>query len=236
MRICFANVMSLALTGFVALQSSLLAHYIVVEDGSEASHVFSIDSNETFSDVMVNISKHMSDAGSAKTVRMKILPENYHITMQLAKKPRPAPRSYAGGLSRKDAEDIAYIVTTLANSSLPKIKSAETSLKKAGDRIDPVHPLQFLLCVFSNEELKVAIRNLQGRSWVWSDFIDGITKTLAEENGKNNIQPYLGEFASKLNVSINILQPLQQSGKWEKFVTTLIDVIPRADGSGRYDQ
>lgn len=209
-------------------------NYVVAEDKIS----FSVGTTETFNDVMMNISKHLEGEvyDGQKSIQLQVLPEGYKMVMQLAKKPRAIPRSYAAGVAASEAADISYIVKTLANSSLPKIKSAESALKKAGDRIDPIHPLQFLGYVFTTEELKVAIRNLQGRSWVWSDFISGLTDTLAEENGKNNIQPYLQDFANKINVNVNIIAPLQQAGKWDKFVTTLIDIVPRADGSGRYDQ
>lgn len=236
------QIILLAATSLFTCECNASSHYVVVEEHVGEAHVFTVDPKEPFGDVIMNISKHLSEEsngiGSDPTsqVQMQVLPENYNIIMHLAKKPRSTARSYAAGVTAGEAGDITYIVKTLSNSTLPKIKSAESSLKKAGDRIDHVHPLQFLLCVFTREELKVAVRNLEGRTWVWTDFLKGLTDTLSEENGKNNIQPFLQDFSSKLNIDINILLPLQQGNRWEKFVTTLIAIVPRADGSGRYDQ
>lgn len=237
MDLKFASTLKIAVTILTTFQLNLYSHYVVVDDKAAGSHVFAVDPNATFNDVITDVANHMSaECAQTNRLELRILPENYELIMQLAKKPRAGARNYMAGVSPSEASDITFIVKTLANSSLPKIKTAESSLKKAGDRIDHVHPLQFLLSVFLNEELKVAVRNLQGRAWVWDDFRDGITQTLAEENSKNNILPYLQDFAFKIRVDVNILLPLQQAGRWEKFVTTLIDVVPRADGSGRHDQ
>ena len=216
---------------------SLHAHaqQIIVQSPVGESYLFHVDSKESFGKVVESIHYCMSDDLSSQYA-MEFLSTHEPMIIRLSNKLISAPRSYAQGYTQAEADDIAYIVKTLSNSSLPKIKTSESSLNKAGDRIDHVHPLQFLLCVFNNEEVKVAVRNLVGRSWVWKEFLSGLTDTLAEENGKNNIQPFLNEFAAKLKVDINILLPLQKSGKWDKFVTLLIDSVPRDGNSDRYRQ
>lgn len=202
--------------------------------------VISVDRYETMSDVVQTIAKELNIESDSLdqplNFQLCVLQHDDRFIIQLAKKPRAAPRSYEAGVTQNEAADIAYIVKTLSNSSLPKIKGAEPSLKKAGDRIDAVHPLQFLLTIFLDEELKVALRNLKGRTWVWSDFLTGLTDTLSEENGKNNILPYLNHFASTLNIDVNAISQFQTNGRWEKFVTTLITIVPRAGNSGRYNQ
>lgn len=153
----------------------------------------------------------------------------------ICRKVRSMPRSYEAGVSASEAEDIAFILKSLANHSLAKLKGEESSLKRAGDRIDDVHPLQFFLCAFTNEELKVCLRNLEGRSWVWKDFLKGVTESLAQEHANDNLMPYLNDFAAQLNIDPKVLMPSINGGKWERFVTTLISVVPRAPGSDRYN-
>jgi len=236
------SMIAMAATILFVTESPLYSHYVVVEDDAEGSLTYAVSPDETFDEVIKHISRHLAESGhghsydTPSSVNLRILPENIEFALRFAKKARAAPRSYADGVTLNEGADIAYILKTLANQSLPKIKSYESALKRAGDRIDHVHPLQFLKHIFVNEELKVAIRNLQGRSWVWTDFLKGLTDSLAEENGRSNITPFLNEFAVKVNANVSLLIPLQQSGRWDKFVNTLIDTIPRAEGSGRYDQ
>lgn len=207
------------------------------------SNTICVDHKETLSEIVNYISEELKNDTITGERTPETLPINLcvmryedRLLVQFAKKMRNGARSYEAGVTSSEAADIGYILKTLSNSSLPKIKGAESSLKKAGDRIDAVHPLQFLLVVFLNEELKVAIRNLKGRAWVWSNFLNGITETLEEENGKNNILPYLQNFAAILNVDVNQLTPFQTNNRWEKFVTTLITIIPRAESADRYHQ
>lgn len=222
---------------------------IIVESEEGETYVLEVNADDSFSSVVEQIHALVDQQEEGRRehcdpinlnlssiLNLKVVSDLRSNTTQFAKKPRSGTRSYAAGVSKSDGEDIAYIVKTLANSSLPRIKTAESSLKKAGDRIDAVHPLQFLLCLFTNEELKVAIRNLNGRTWVWKNFLGGLTDTLEEENGKGNILPYLTDFAARINVDVNGLLALQQTGRWEKFVVSLIEMIPRDPGSGRYNQ
>jgi len=221
--------------------SSIAADNVVVESLEGESYVVQVDEQDRFFDVVDSIQECLAEGGSSakemgawESFKMYCLPKSLS-SEQMSKRARAEARSYEGGMTPPQAGDVAYIVKTLANSSLPKIKSAESSLKKAGDRIDVVHPLQFLLCIFTNEELKVCLRNLQGRAWVWKDFLGGLTETLAEENARGNIAPYLGDFAQRVQVNVKDLAPLVQSGKWERFVNRLIELVPRASGSDRYN-
>ena len=179
------------------------------------------------------LEESQSYGGSENEVRL-LLKDGGSMQV-ICKKLRATPRSYEDGVTAKEAEDIGYILKSLANSSLAKLKGDESSLKKAGDRIDHVHPLQFLLVGFKNEELKVCLRNLVGRSWVWKDFLKGLTESLAQEYGRDNLMPYLDDFASQLEIDPKVLMPNINNGRWEKFVTQLISIIPRAAGSDRYN-
>lgn len=221
--------------------SWISADSVVVESVEGDSYVLHVDEQDRFFDVVSSIQECLAEGGTSgremgawESFKMYFLPKSLSSD-QVSKRARAEARSYETGMTAAQAGDIGYIVKTLANSSLPKIKSAESSLKKAGDRIDIVHPLQFLLCVFTNEELKVSLRNLQGRAWVWKDFLGGLTDTLAEENARGNIAPYLADFAQRLRVNVNDLTPIVQSGKWDRFVNRLIELVPRASGSDRYN-
>lgn len=227
---------------FLLCCSWIAADNVVVESQRGDSYILHVEDQDRFFDVVSSIQECLAteeggaagrEMGTWESFKMYFMPRS--ASSEISKRARAEPRSYEAGMTPAQAADIGFIVKTLANSSLPKIKSAESSLKKAGDRIDIVHPLQFLLCVFLNEELKVCLRNLQGRAWVWKDFLGGLTDTLAEENTRGNIAPYLSHFAQTLGVNVNELTPIVQTGKWERFVNRLIELVPRASGSDRYN-
>src|SRR5262245_8490538 len=65
------------------------------------------------------------------------------------------PRNYNAEITREEKSDIRFIITSLANKSLISIGIAKPDLEAAGDRIEHIHPLRFLMAVFTDEELKV---------------------------------------------------------------------------------
>lgn len=145
------------------------------------------------------------------------------------------PRDYSCGVTANEKENIHFIVKTLADKSLIVIAKERYSLEAAGDRIDHVHPLNFLLVIFSDEEMKVAIRNIRGKGWVWSNFLGGLKDTLNAESQIKNILPYVNDFAAKLNIDPNLILPAIQSKNWDLLVDQLIHYIPRSGDSNRYD-
>lgn len=213
------------------------AEVVVLESITGESFAFEINENDTFLNVMDSIEAIARHADNHEQLNFSfmMLSKNISLNDILAKKAMVEPRSYAYGIKASECADITYIVKTMANSSLPKIKIAESSLKKAGERIDHLHPFYFLSCIFTNEELKVCMRNLQGRAWVWKEFLKGIVTSLEEENGKGNVLPYAADFAERVKVDINVILPILQGGRWERFVDTLIDKVPREGGSDRYN-
>lgn len=206
-----------------------------IEDGGVVPFVVEVDEQMTVGDLLLFIQEGNPQASSSD-MQIRVAARDGRCVDLLCKKLRDAPRVYEDGVSAKEGEDITYILRSLANHSLAKLKSEESSLKKAGDRIDQVHPLQFLIYAFTNEELKVCLRNLEGRSWVWKDFLKGVTESLAQEYGRDNLMPYLDDFAAQLKVDTKVLMPNIKNGRWEKFITLLISIIPRAEGSDRYNQ
>ncbi|MBA2728987.1 MAG: hypothetical protein H0U49_12550 [Parachlamydiaceae bacterium] len=139
-------------------------------------------------------------------------------------------------LTKSEQKDIAYIVTTLGNASLSSIAGAKSSLKKAGDRIETVHPMQFLLYVFTDEKLKAAMHNLQDRtSWIRNGFFDGIFRSFDEEASRNNLNSHIEDFATRLNLEYAVLYPLVNEKRWKVFFNTLYTQIPRLGDPDRYN-
>lgn len=146
------------------------------------------------------------------------------------------PRDFDAPLTQDEQNDIRFIITFLANRSLISIAAHRLDLEEAGDRIDRVHPLKFLMYVFTDEELKVGIRNIRGKGWVWGDFVGGLKESLATEARIGNLQPHqMQEFARQVKVDHAHLAPYVDQRNWDEFIDTLIVKVPRAGDHGRFD-
>lgn len=145
-------------------------------------------------------------------------------------------RDYTQPVTDSEKKDIVYIITSMANKPLTKLFKMKSSLESAGDRINHVHPLRFLECVFTDEELKVGIRNIKGRGWVWSDFYGGLKDSLHEESLKDNMRDeFIADFCLNINIGIDIVNDAIQQRRWSDFLTLLIKHIPREGDHDRYD-
>lgn len=145
-------------------------------------------------------------------------------------------RDYAVAVTKQEKKEISYIISTLANDSLLSIGTSRSSLKKAGDRIDHLHPLRFLMAIFTDEKLKAGTHAIRDRGgWTWEGFIDGITGSLKEEGGRHNLLPFVSDFAEKVKIDPSLILPSLEKGKWSEFVDLLIDKIPREIDPNRYD-
>jgi len=142
-------------------------------------------------------------------------------------------RNYHTCVSAREKKNILFIMRTLANTPLLKIK--KEPLKKAGEKIEQLHPFKFLECVFTDEELKVCMHNIQGRSWVWREFLRGITDSLAQEAAIGNLLPYRQEFANTIQIDPSLINPSLQGSHWKEFVNILIDKVPRNGDPNHYN-
>lgn len=146
------------------------------------------------------------------------------------------PRNYAAEITSEQEENIRYIITTLASKSLITIAKNRSSLEKSGDVIDGLHPLKFLTVVFTDEELKVGIRNIRTRGWIWSDFVAGLKKSLhTESSNKNMHKEIVIDFAKVLNIDPQVILPAIHKNDWDEFINILIANVPRKGDHGRFD-
>lgn len=139
-------------------------------------------------------------------------------------------------LTTSQKKDIAYIVTTLGNATITSIAGAKSSLSKAGDRIEAVHPMQFLLYSFSDEKIKAAIHNLRERtSWIKDEVFNGIFRSLDEESARNNLHSHVEDFASQLNLEYSLIYNIIKDKRWKDLINTLYTEVPRQGETDRYD-
>lgn len=143
-------------------------------------------------------------------------------------------RDYHTPLSSAEKNDLRYIINTLGMASLAKIAKERSSLKKAGDRIDNIHPFHFLSGIFLDEEMKTSVHALRNRGWVWGGFYEGISTSLEEESKKNNLEQFIPDFANKLKLDPALISSAVAQENWKELVNILIDKIPRSKNNDRY--
>jgi hypothetical protein len=146
-------------------------------------------------------------------------------------------RDYYAPVTKQEKKDIHYIVTSLAYDSLISLGASKSSLKKAGDRIEQLHPFKFLSTIFTNEELKAGIHAIRDRTaWVWDEFIGGFVRGFKEETAKKNMKnEFIQDFSSVVGIDPALIMPSIQGGKWKEMVNILIDTIPRENDPNRYN-
>lgn len=225
----------------------LSASQIAIQVSPEEHLLLEVSPEDSFLSVMESINYHMSLSAIERGEDAEINnPFHLHVDFQdtefFAKAsksshaPKMGPRNYNVSLTQSEKDDISFILRTLANNSLVKIASMKGTIKKVGGRIDRLHPFRFLSHIFTTEELKVCIRNIQGKSWVWTDFLGGIIGSLKEEYKLGNLkQGFVVDFANQIKIDPNrILSHIEQQ-RWHEFINVLIDSVPREGNPNRYD-
>ncbi|MFQ5729469.1 MAG: ubiquitin-like domain-containing protein, partial [Waddliaceae bacterium] len=142
------------------------------------------------------------------------------IEKQMINKTYPGYRNYHKSLTPEEKKNLCYILKSLSQKSIPSLLSNKKQIENAGKRIDHVHPLKFLECVFTDEELKAYIHNIKKRGgMVWREFMKDFAGTLQAEFDIGNIKdPFLYEFANRVGIDISRIYFLAHACKWEEFV------------------
>lgn len=207
---------------------------IIINTLDGNSFTFLLETEESFQNVVEAIKQH-ENATSEPQIFMTIAANQ--ITASTAPYVKGKPRDFWTPLTPAEKEDISYILRTLANQTLLKINSNKSTLNKAGDRIEHIHPLRFLTYVFSNDELIVCMRNLQGRAWVWSEFLEGVINSLKDEQAIGNIKDdYVQELTSQSHTKDpSAIFTHVKNQSWGTLISTLISDVPRQKDGNRYD-
>jgi hypothetical protein len=199
------------------------------------------ESTDKFIDVVDSLAKMCSSdeyivkSESPETLcfNIDVYPDYYLVR---ASKKSAVSRNYNILVTAEEKKDIHFILTTLAKSSLASLATSKSSLNKAGDRIDHIHPFRFLTVVFTDEVLKASVNAIRSRSWVWDQFFDGLHRSLKEESQKNNLTAeQINEFTALIGISSAPVQNIVNNRRWKELINYLIDTIPRTGNPNFYD-
>lgn len=133
-------------------------------------------------------------------------------------------RNYDSLVTKEEKKDISYIITYLAHKSYFTLLRHRGQLNAAGSRIKHVHPLRFLMCVFTDEELNNGIKKIHKEGgMIWSDFIGGLKESLKEEFQRNNLRnDQINDFAKTIDVETETIFACINEKKWGEMVVYLI--------------
>lgn len=206
---------------------------IIVMHPTGENILLNIDSNTSLSEIMLQADL-LNDDLDQKTY---ILDCTDSIkTLSIAKAATTTTRIYSAKLEASEREDIAYIVTNLGRSSLKKLLTLKSSLKKAGTRVDHVHPFKFISCIFLDEELKVSFLQIKERGgWVGKEFFNGMYDSLTEEAKLDNLEKYIADFANQLHIDPALISKAINERDWKELINGLINALPRKGNPNRYD-
>lgn len=197
-----------------------------------------IDSKGQFEEVVESIGEYyqcldrMADQQSDLIFTLVVT--NDRVTVRK----REVVRNYYAPVTKEEKKDIHYIVTSLAYDSLISIGASKSSLKKAGDRIEQLHPFKFLSTIFTDAELKTGIHAIRNRTapWVWDEFIGGFVRGFKEETSKKNMKDeFIQDFSSLVGIDPASIMPSIQGGKWKELVQILLAQFPPENGPNRYN-
>ena len=144
-------------------------------------------------------------------------------SFQFIKNAEPADLEafYKLTLRPKDAENIHYIVKSIAKCSYPSLLLRKRDMDRRGDSIRHVHPLRFLGYIFGDPQRKHYMHMIKKSMIKWSQFKAGLYPGLKREYNNHNLMPYLPAFAQIVDMDEKVLSHYIRKQDWEGFVHAL---------------
>ena len=220
--------------GIVCLCASYVgADQFIVHAPSGENCIVQIQPHDGLDAILFQVNQQLEFPSDIGDLVFEQLPNQRSAVAKAANK---VVRNYWAPATKTEQEIVQHIIITMGNKSLAKIWNERNALKKAGDKLDNLHPFRFLLAIFTNEEAKAAMASLKGRSWVWGEFKKGLYVTLTEEEEKHNLKPeHIEDFAKQLGISSKLIIPALKKCDWDELVTVLIKNVPREGDPTRYN-
>ncbi|WP_213155695.1 hypothetical protein [Neochlamydia sp. AcF65] len=219
---------------------------VAARDGS--NFIIQVDENIPFLEVIEGIQAQLAELDIAQEMAglyfnsLEASPElsfNYTIGIPeicVNKGKHKVLRNYSSPVSAEEKNNIRYVIRSLAKYNLAQLAREKSSLERAGDKINHLHPFRFLQCIFNDEELKAGLHAIRKKGgYVWSNYYDGMKSSLNEELDKDNLIQFTSDFADNVGVNVNEILPYVQARQWSNLVDVLINSIPRQGNPQRYD-
>ncbi len=116
---------------------------------------------------------------------------------------------------------ISEIITAMGEKNVAKLLLDSFRLKRLGDSIRHVPPLQFLGFVLTNSKLKDCLKKISKSTFKWSSFIDGFGENMEKEFFQGRLLSQLQGFSKLVGGSKEQLEAYVYQQDWEEFVKCL---------------
>lgn len=125
-------------------------------------------------------------------------------------------------VSDEERANIYEIIHTMGTHGLFSLLKKKSRLEDLGKRIDHVPPLQFLGYIFTDPTLKKDMKSIVKNHFKWSNFVDGLSKTLLRDWNSGKIKPELAGFAELVGKDQSTLRYYLDRNEIDKFVKALL--------------
>jgi hypothetical protein len=125
-------------------------------------------------------------------------------------------------LNSSEKYAITEIITAMGEKNLAKLLIDGLRLRRLGDSIEHVPPLQFLGFVLTNPSLKENLKKISKNTFKWSSFIDGLGANMEKELYQGRLIFQLEGFSKLVGGSVNQLEGYVYREEWEAFVKSLL--------------
>jgi hypothetical protein len=117
-------------------------------------------------------------------------------------------------ITEQQSEDIHKLILTLANTGTMGLMFKKGELEEIGSRINGIHPLRYLGCIYSDPKLKQCMPKILGKSMVAGRFVSELSAGLNEKMDEGQLVQYVPGFAEDVHVDAQALMPFVNSRNW----------------------
>lgn len=117
-------------------------------------------------------------------------------------------------VTEQQSKDIRELILTLANTGTMGLMFKKGQLEEIGSRINGIHPLRYLGCIYSDPQLKQCMPKILRKSMVAGRFVSELSAGLNEKMDEGQLVQYIPGFAESLHLNSQDLMPFVNSRNW----------------------
>jgi hypothetical protein len=125
-------------------------------------------------------------------------------------------------LNNSEKYAISEIIVSMGEKNVAKLLLDGFRLRRLGDSIEHVPPLQFLGFVLTNPNLKENLKKISKNTFKWSSFIDAFGGNMEKELYQGKLIFQLEGFSKLVGGSLNQMEGYVYREEWESFVKSLL--------------
>src|SRR3989338_1615779 len=125
-------------------------------------------------------------------------------------------------VTEEEGKVITEIITTIYKNNVISLGFKQGHLRKLGDKLHHVNPLQFLGYIFSDPTLSKYMVSIAKSSFKFNGIVDGLAPELKKMKQGKALGEELPSFAVFIKVSPDPLEKEVKENDWRGFVRAII--------------